>query len=46
MKNLGSLFVAYMVVWAVFFGYEVSIARRMARLREELDRLKSQIKSR
>jgi CcmD family protein len=46
MKNLGSLFVAYMVVWAVFFGYEVSIARRMARLREDLDRLKSQIKSR
>ena len=46
MKNFGSLFVAYMVVWAVFFGYEVSIARRLARLREDLDRLKAQIKPR
>ena len=46
MKNFGSLFVAYMVVWAVFFGYEVSVARRLARLREDLDRLKTQMKGR
>jgi CcmD family protein len=43
-KHFGSLFVAYLVVWAVFFGYQVTIASRMARLREELDELKGRLK--
>jgi CcmD family protein len=44
MKNFESLFVAYLVVWAVFFGYQVTIASRMSRLREELDELKARLK--
>ena len=44
MKNFGSLFTAWMVVWAVFFVYEVSVARRVARLREEIERLKQQLR--
>jgi CcmD family protein len=43
MKNFGSLFVAYMVVWAVFFGYQVTIAKRLSQLREEIERLKNQL---
>ncbi|MFZ0035938.1 MAG: CcmD family protein [Candidatus Acidiferrales bacterium] len=43
MKNFESLFVAWMIVWAVFFGYQITIARRLDRLREEIERLKSQI---
>ena len=43
MKNFGSLFVAYMVVWAVFFGYQVTISKRLSQLREEIERLKNQL---
>jgi CcmD family protein len=43
MKNFESLFIAYMIVWAIFFGYQVTIARRLSRLREDLERLKSQL---
>jgi CcmD family protein len=45
MKNFENLFVAWMFVWAIFFVYEVSIARRMARLRKELDQLKQQLRN-
>jgi CcmD family protein len=44
MKNFESLFAAWMVVWAVFFLYEVSVARRISRLREDLERLKQQLR--
>jgi CcmD family protein len=44
MKNFANLFAAWMFVWAVFFVYEVSIARRMAGLRRELDDLKQQLR--
>jgi CcmD family protein len=44
MKNFENLFVAWMFVWAIFFVYEVSIARRMARLRKELEQLKEQLR--
>ena len=44
MKNFESLFAAWMVVWAVFFVYEVSVARRMARLRDDIERLKQQLR--
>jgi hypothetical protein len=44
MKNFESLFAAWMVVWAVFFVYEVTVARRMARLRDDIERLKQQIR--
>jgi CcmD family protein len=44
MKNFQFLFAAWIMVWAVFFVYEVSVANRMARLREEVERLKEQLR--
>jgi CcmD family protein len=46
MKNFDNLFAAWMVVWAVFFVYEVSIARRLARLRQDIESLKQQMRGR
>ncbi|MFY9529733.1 MAG: hypothetical protein WBC04_11575 [Candidatus Acidiferrales bacterium] len=43
MKNFESLFAAYLLVWAIFFTYEVTVARRLSRLREDLERLKNQL---
>jgi hypothetical protein len=44
MKNFESLFAAWMVVWAVFFVYEVTVARRISQLRDDLERLKQQLR--
>lgn len=44
MKNFGSLFAAYLVVWAIFFTYEISVAHRLSRLRDELERLKDRLR--
>ncbi|HVB57893.1 MAG TPA: hypothetical protein VNE63_15895 [Candidatus Acidoferrales bacterium] len=44
MKNFEFLFAAWMAVWAVFFVYEVSVARRMSQLREDVERLKQQLR--
>jgi CcmD family protein len=44
MQNFQSLFAAYMLVWAIFFVYEITVARRVARLQDELDQLKDQIR--
>lgn len=41
MKNLGSVFAAYLVGWGIFFVYYISIARRTAALREDVERLKN-----
>jgi len=46
MKNFDNLFAAWMFVWVVFFVYEVTIARRMASLRKQLDDLKQQLRER
>jgi hypothetical protein len=43
MKNLDSDFAAYMAAWAIFFVYYVTIARRAAALRGDLERLKSSV---
>lgn len=43
MKNLGSVFAAYLVGWSIFFAYYISIARRTAALREEVERLKNSL---
>jgi len=43
MKNFQFLFEAWMAVWAVFLVYEFSVARRVARLRDEIDHLKQQL---
>jgi CcmD family protein len=44
MKNFESLFAAYILVWAIFTVYEISVARRVARLQAELERLKELVR--
>jgi hypothetical protein len=41
MKNLDSVFAAYLVGWGVYFVFYLTIAKRTANLRAELDRLKN-----
>jgi hypothetical protein len=41
MKNLNSVFAAYLAGWSVFFLFYLSIAKRTANLRAEINRLKS-----
>ncbi|HEV3420760.1 MAG TPA: hypothetical protein VG075_10685 [Candidatus Acidoferrum sp.] len=41
MKNLNSVFAAYLIGWGVFFVFYLTIAKRTAKLRSELERLKS-----
>lgn len=43
MKNLGSVFAAYVIGWGIFFVYYVSIARRTAALQEQIERLKNSL---
>jgi hypothetical protein len=43
MKNLDSVFIAYLVGWGIFFVYYVSVARRTSALREEIERLKNSL---
>lgn len=41
MKNLGSVFAAYLIGWAVFFIFFVTVAKRTSDIRAELERLKN-----
>jgi hypothetical protein len=43
MTSLNSVFAAYIIGWAVFFVFYVTIAKRTSSLREELDRLKNSL---
>ncbi len=43
MKNLGSVLAAYMIGWGVFFLYFVTVARRTADLRKDVERLKESL---
>jgi hypothetical protein len=43
MKNLDSVFAAYMIGWAIFFVFYLTVARRTSALREDIDRLKSSL---
>lgn len=43
MKNLDSVFAAYMAAWAIFFVFYVTIARRASALRSEVERLKNSL---
>jgi hypothetical protein len=43
MSNFGFLFTAWMLVWAIFFVYEISVARRIGEVREEVERLKQEL---
>jgi hypothetical protein len=39
-KNLNSVFAAYLVGWAVFFLFFVSVVKRSSDLRADVERLK------
>jgi hypothetical protein len=41
MKNLDSVFAAYLIGWGVFFLFYVTIAKRTNELRAEVERLKN-----
>jgi hypothetical protein len=43
MKNLGSVFAAYLIGWAVFFIFFVTVAKRTSDIRAELERLKNSL---
>ena len=43
MKNLNSVFAAYLIGWAIFFIYYVTVAKRASALREDLERLKQSL---
>ena len=45
MKNLNSIFAAYLIAWGIFFVYYLTVARRAAALREDLERLKGTLKN-
>ena len=35
---------AYLAVWAIFFVYQFTVSRRLARLQDEVQRLKDALK--
>lgn len=43
MKNLDSVFAAYVIGWAVFFAYYLTVAKRTSGLQGEIDRLKGMV---
>ncbi|HEY8715515.1 MAG TPA: hypothetical protein VIM00_09040 [Candidatus Acidoferrum sp.] len=43
MKNLDSIFAAYLIAWGIFFAYYVSVARRAAALQQDLERLRNSL---
>jgi hypothetical protein len=43
MKNLDSVFAAYLIGWAIFFAYYLTVARRTVALREDIERLKNSL---
>jgi hypothetical protein len=42
-KNLNSVFAAYLIGWGIFFVYYLTVARRTAALRTEIERLKNSL---
>jgi hypothetical protein len=43
MKNLGSVFAAYLIGWSVFFLFYITVAKRTSDIRSELERLKNSL---
>jgi hypothetical protein len=43
MKNLDSVFAAYMIGWGIFFVFYLTVARRTSALREEVERLRNSL---
>lgn len=44
MKNLNSVFAAYLIGWGVFFLFYITIAKRTSDIRSELERLKNSLR--
>ncbi|HWF38893.1 MAG TPA: hypothetical protein VG322_10265 [Candidatus Acidoferrales bacterium] len=44
MRDFKFLFAAWMAVWAVYLIYEVSVARRVSQLKDDIERLKQQLR--
>jgi hypothetical protein len=42
-KNLDSVFAAYLIGWGVFFVFSLTVAKRAASLKEELTQLKERL---
>ena len=43
MTNFQFLFTAYLVVWVIFFGYQLTVASRIASLRRDIEEFKKQM---
>jgi len=43
MDNMGYLFAAYTIIWAVVFGYVVFMQRKQRRLQRNIDLLRESI---
>jgi len=43
MKNLDSVFAAYVIGWGIFFAFFLSIVKRTSALRGEVERLKDSL---
>jgi len=43
MDNLGYLFAAYTVIWAVVFGYVLFMYRRQRKLQRQIDMLRKDL---
>ncbi len=41
MKNLDSVFAAYVIGWGIFFVFYLTIAKRTSDLRTEIERLRA-----
>jgi CcmD family protein len=44
MKDLDSVFAAYLIGWAVFFVFYLSVARRTNGLKKEIESLKDSLR--
>jgi hypothetical protein len=43
MKNFDSIFAAYLLGWAVFFGFYLSLGKRTSSLRADIEQLKNSL---
>lgn len=44
MQNFWSLFAAYLAFWAIFFIYDFTVSRRIARVEKDLAQMKQQLR--
>lgn len=43
MENLGYLFAAYTIIWAVVFGYVLFMHRKQKKLQQQIDLLRKSV---